>query len=505
MIHRRNLSFVMLLTLALLVGLIPTSAAPLTQTNLLTNPGFEDPYIPFQNDTTRMVADGWSAWHVPQREGDEGFRNLKPEYQPASAGNPDRILTGENAQEYSNFFGTHTGGVFQQVSVPTGSEVEFGVSIYVWSTSGDDLDLSNEPGRVQVQVGIDPNGGTDGESERIIWSLPLEFYDTYQEVTVRVPDVSNRVTAFVRTTFDVPQKHNVVYLDDASLVVVGVAVPTDTATPEASATAVPSSTPVPSNTPVPQPSNTAASGLPTPTQEISGTEDGPFATATTAPSATPTAVPTTDEFPYQLAYTVVAGDTVSRLAQRFGSSIQAIISVNNLNADGLIFVGQTLIIPVAERPEPTVTPTYSPTELGIIPTNTPVGAGPTATAVSPTAVPTAPPTTATYTVQSGDTLNRIAARFGTTVNAIVQLNGILNPNLIIVGQQLTLPATVQPTPAPQPQPTAQPQQPSLHVVQPGENLYRISLRYGVPVNTLAQINGIVNVNRIVVGQVIRLR
>ncbi|MBN2472875.1 MAG: LysM peptidoglycan-binding domain-containing protein, partial [Anaerolineae bacterium] len=185
--------------------------------------------------------------------------------------------------------------------------------------------------------------------------------------------------------------------------------------------------------------------------------------------------------------------------------IQAIIAANNLNAEGLIFVDQVLIIPVAEAPIPTATPTYSPTSLGIIPTNTPVGAGPTP--IPPTAVPTTAPTTpgtTTYTVIAGDTLNRIAARFGTTVDAIVQRNGILNPNLIIIGQVLTLPVTVQQPPAP-PTPAPQPQQPDLHVVQPGENLFRISLRYGIPVNTLAQLNGIYNVNRIFVGQVIRLR
>jgi len=45
----------------------------------------------------------------------------------------------------------------------------------------------------------------------------------------------------------------------------------------------------------------------------------------------------------------------------------------------------------------------------------------------------------TYTVQSGDTLNAIAARFSTTVALISQANGISNPNEIEVGQVLTIP------------------------------------------------------------------
>jgi LysM repeat protein len=44
----------------------------------------------------------------------------------------------------------------------------------------------------------------------------------------------------------------------------------------------------------------------------------------------------------------------------------------------------------------------------------------------------------TYTVVSGDNLTRIASRYGTTVAALVKLNGIKNANLISVGQVLKL-------------------------------------------------------------------
>jgi LysM repeat protein len=45
----------------------------------------------------------------------------------------------------------------------------------------------------------------------------------------------------------------------------------------------------------------------------------------------------------------------------------------------------------------------------------------------------------TYTVQSGDTLFRIAQRFGVTVQAIVTANNLSNPDSLSVGQQLVIP------------------------------------------------------------------
>jgi len=57
----------------------------------------------------------------------------------------------------------------------------------------------------------------------------------------------------------------------------------------------------------------------------------------------------------------------------------------------------------------------------------------------------------TVTVQYGDTLTSIAARYGTTVDALVAANGLGSANLIFVGQTLVLPGGV-PAPAPAPRP-----------------------------------------------------
>ena len=123
----------------------------------------------------------------------------------------------------------------------------------------------------------------------------------------------------------------------------------------------------------------------------------------------------------------------------------------------------------------------------------------------------------THTVQAGENLYRIALTYGTTVDAIAQANNITNPSLILVGQVLVIPNAAAPaptaTPAPTgtvtpatvtPVPTPAPVSEIVHVVQPGENLFRISLKYNLLASVVAAYNGIANPNLIYVGQKIRI-
>ncbi len=179
-----------------------------------------------------------------------------------------------------------------------------------------------------------------------------------------------------------------------------------------------------------------------------------------------------------LTYAVQPGDTVWSIGRRFGVSPSAIIAANGLANPNLLAVGQLLRIPVAPAPMPGFTVPASPGGSGADPvptapptTTPPTTAAPTTTrpptttappttrppttTVPATTVPppTAPPTTVrlTYRVVSGDTLFSIARRFGVTVAAITNANGITNANSLAVGQVLVIPST--PTATTQPAPT----------------------------------------------------
>jgi LysM repeat protein len=536
--------------------------------NLLTNPGFEAPFVEQGGEPMRMVAEGWIPWHLPAVAGGPEYQNQQPEYLPADP-QTGRVLNGDSAQLISAFYSTHTGGLYQQVSgVASGVELTFGVNGYIWSSTDNDATVSISPGGVVLQVGIDPTGGTDPTSANIVWSTPSELYDAFNLYTVSAASAHNTVTVFIRSQVATPVQNTFVYLDEASLVAAGdvvdvgtqevvatdvvIAVETAELTPETLGEVV-TETPVEATeeatvqivvvepqvptevvaeaTEVVEPT-VAATTAPVEATEVVE----PTAAPTTAPPATlvpptevPTVVPPTDvptsavgstpvavtelgaaantvdlnEFPGTVVYTVQPGDTVQRLAIVYGSTIEAIIAANDLNDNALIYVGQGLVIPVRIPSPGEAAPTQTP--IVIIVTATP---GPTATEAS---AETEGGTV--YIVQPGDTLFDIAYRFRTTVAAISQLNGIVNPNQILVGQRLVLPVpSTTPTPTPvvtatPVAPTATPvaSLPETYVVQPGDSLYRIALRYGVPLSQLIRVNNLEDPNRIFIGQVLRLQ
>ena len=103
------------------------------------------------------------------------------------------------------------------------------------------------------------------------------------------------------------------------------------------------------------------------------------------------------------------------------------------------------------------------------------------------------PATQTYTVKSGDTLSSIASKYGTTYQELARINGISNPNKIYPGQVLKIGggSSISST--------------EYYMVKSGDTLSAIAKKYGTTVNQLASWNNIANVNKIYVGQKLRVR
>lgn len=180
-------------------------------------------------------------------------------------------------------------------------------------------------------------------------------------------------------------------------------------------------------------------------------------------------------------YTVQKGDNLTKIANKFNTTVAQLCEWNNIKNPNLIYPGQTLIVgkkvePKPEPPAPPTPPTPTPEE------------------------------NVYYTVKRGDNLTRIAAMYNTTISQLVAWNQIKNPNLIYVGQKLIVgKKSVDPSPTPTPpQPTPEPEK-VYYVVKRGDSLSRIAKKYGTTVDQLLKWNPIKNKNLIYVGQVIRVK
>lgn len=145
-------------------------------------------------------------------------------------------------------------------------------------------------------------------------------------------------------------------------------------------------------------------------------------------------------------YTVVAGDSLWSIAQRFGTTVAEIRRLNNLTSD-LLSIGQQLRIPGTEPEQPAYI---------------------------------------THTVVAGDSLWSIAQRYSTTVNEIMQFNG-LTTTLLSIGQQLKIPTSAE----------------IIHTVIAGDSLWSIAQRYSTTVNAIMQLNGLTT-TLLSIGQQLRI-
>ncbi len=126
-------------------------------------------------------------------------------------------------------------------------------------------------------------------------------------------------------------------------------------------------------------------------------------------------------------YTVSAGDTLSSIAKKFGTTVADIKKINGLLTDS-VGLGKILIIPQAAN-----APVFIPPKPVSPPKPTPPPA-----AKPPAKPPVATPVkTVRYTVVAGDTLSSIAKKFGMTIEGLMQINGLKTSSLAL-GQLLTV-------------------------------------------------------------------
>ncbi len=156
-------------------------------------------------------------------------------------------------------------------------------------------------------------------------------------------------------------------------------------------------------------------------------------------------------------YTVVSGDSLWGISNRFGVSVRDITTLNNLEGT-TIFIGQKLKIP-GKSPTAEVQPSEANHLL--------------------------------YTVVSGDVLWKISSRFSVSVQAIQDFNR-LNSSVILVGQKLKIPLTSTTKLVPPVE--------VIHFIRSGDTIWKLSNQYGVSIREILNRNGLTENSVLLIGQ-----
>ena len=162
-------------------------------------------------------------------------------------------------------------------------------------------------------------------------------------------------------------------------------------------------------------------------------------------------------------YTIRSGDTFYSIAQRAGTTVEAIQRANPGVNPNALRVGQVICVP------------------GRAPDGAP-GACPAGTRP--------------YVIRSGDTFFALAQRFGTTVAELQRVNPGVNPNALRIGQTICVPAAAPPGGPACPRGSAP------YVIRSGDTFFALAQRFGVSVADLQAANPGVNPNALQIGQLV---
>ncbi|GAA1210152.1 muramidase family protein [Rhodoglobus aureus] len=174
-------------------------------------------------------------------------------------------------------------------------------------------------------------------------------------------------------------------------------------------------------------------------------------------------------------YTIVAGDTISGIANKFGISTISVMSANGLGWSSIIYPGQTIVIPgnlsapaedtqeydfttdnndgdtadadagTTDNADESTTESADSTEVepesaDAVVEPEEVAPAPAPEVSTPAPAP-APISGSSYLVVSGDTISAIAKRFGLSTQALLEANGLSQSSVIYIGDKLTIPSS----------------------------------------------------------------
>jgi len=184
--------------------------------------GFED-----WHDANQRVENDWETWNlhdcqIENVQGDFDALCGVPEYKQANPMDayPYRKHSGQNAQQYFTPHRGHHAGVWRRFEAEAGAVIEVHAWGEAWSSDDNDPHAYDAAQEVRMQIGVDPNGGSNPASPSVVWGEPANPPNEWQKVPpveVTVGD-TGQVSVFLSSNPKYTLAHNDIYWDDVSAV-----------------------------------------------------------------------------------------------------------------------------------------------------------------------------------------------------------------------------------------------------------------------------------------------
>lgn len=300
-----------LAVIAVLVSLL-SQMAQAQDANLLRDGGFEGQYTNRGRADLNIPAD-WSIW-IGESPHTEDWMNLPPVAFPHNGPNP-APHGGARTLNLNKGYATFTAAVYQQVSVPEGSNVTASAWAFLRTCNipdGSDNCESSGDSNAFTRIGIDPNGGTNPFDVDVVWSANAAPHESWGQMTIGATATGGTVTLFLYSTQQWPSELNNAYWDDASLSVGGAG--------GIAAAAPGAATPQPTTASVAPPANAQGERA-----------DG------------------------SIVHIVEAGDTLDSIAFAYDVTRADLLALNNIADPRIIQIGQEIVVKAAPTPTPTNT------------------------------------------------------------------------------------------------------------------------------------------------------
>ncbi|MEM7113325.1 MAG: hypothetical protein AAF614_12895 [Chloroflexota bacterium] len=183
----------------------------MARTDLLVNGGLGEAFAKGDMGKTAVF---WSPWWVKPAANGPDWQNRQPVYDAYE-------LDNTIVQQLSTPWGTHVGGLWQQVPTALGNQYELTAEGQGWSSEDALPGHMLEGADPNLQIGVDPTGGLDPKSPLVVWSDPKQPLGRWETLRLTIESEAAVMTVYLRSAPSLPKRQQSVFWRNVDLRPIG--------------------------------------------------------------------------------------------------------------------------------------------------------------------------------------------------------------------------------------------------------------------------------------------